>query len=172
MKNANLLSLFPGMAVLGLLLALLSGCGARDAQARREAEPISTWFDVTVDKLPLRVQLAVTSEEMARGLMGRRDLAQNQGMLFTYRSPTRMSFYMRNTPTPLDIGFFDSDGVLREVYPLYPYDEKTVASRSDELKYALEVNQGWFSANGVKPGARLDLAAVGKALEARGFEQR
>ena len=83
-----------------------------------------------------------------------------------------MSFWMRNSPTPLDIGFFSPDGVLEEVYPLHPFDETTVASHGDRLQFALEMNQGWFRENGVKPGVQLDLKAVGAALKARGFDAR
>jgi uncharacterized membrane protein (UPF0127 family) len=79
---------------------------------------------------------------------------------------------MRNTPTPLDIGFFRADGSLAEVYPLHPFDETRVASRAEDLQFAVELNQGWFRANGVRPGSRLDLDAVRAALRARGFEPR
>jgi uncharacterized membrane protein (UPF0127 family) len=51
---------------------------------------------------------------------------------------------------------------------MYPYDETTVRSQDGRLQFALEMNQGWFDANGLKPGARLDLAAVRAALKARG----
>jgi uncharacterized membrane protein (UPF0127 family) len=81
-----------------------------------------------------------------------------------------MSFWMRNTPTPLDIGFFDRSGKLVEIYPLHPFDETGVQSRSTELLIALETNQGWFRENGIKPGAQLDMKALAAALEARGFK--
>ena len=104
--------------------------------------------------------------------MERRDLGRDDGMIFVYEKPQQMSFWMRNTPTALDIGFFDSAGVLREVYPLYPFDERSVTSHSDQLQFALELNQGWFRANDVKPGAQLDLKALGAALKARGFDPK
>jgi uncharacterized membrane protein (UPF0127 family) len=81
-----------------------------------------------------------------------------------------MSFYMRNTSLPLDIGFFSPDGELKEIYPMYPFDERTVTSRSSDLRYALEMNQGWFKANGVKPGARIETKALAAALLARGLQ--
>lgn len=115
------------------------------------------------------MQLAVREAEMTQGLMERRDLGRDEGMLFVYARPQRMSFWMRNTPTPLDIGFFDDGGMLEEIYPLHPFDETPVATRSTLLTMALEMNQGWFQANGVKPGAQIDLKAVAEALKARGF---
>jgi hypothetical protein len=89
-------------------------------------------------------------------------------MLFVYAKPQRMSFWMRNTPSPLDIGFFTADGILREVYPMYPFDETPVMSRNRAVLFALEMKQGWFEFSGVKPGAQLDLKALAVALRARG----
>ena len=67
---------------------------------------------------------------------------------------------------------FRPDGTLAEVYPLHPFDETPVASRGEDLQYAVELNQGWFREHGVRPGARLDLDAVRTALRARGFDPR
>ncbi|WP_052361493.1 DUF192 domain-containing protein [Geminisphaera colitermitum] len=72
----------------------------------------------------------MTEAEQRHGLMGRTDLGNDDGTIFIYTLPQRMSFWMRDTPTPLDIGFFDKDGILREVYPLHPYDETPVFSKS------------------------------------------
>ncbi len=109
---------------------------------------------------------------MQMGLMHRRDLKPDQGMIFIYQRPDRMSFYMRNTPTPLDIGFFTADGVLREKYPMHPFDETSVTSRSDRIQFSVEMNQGWYDRNGVRPGAQLDLKAVAEALAARGLDPK
>ena len=65
---------------------------------------------------------------------------------------------------------FDAAGRLREHYPLHPFDETSVASRADDLQFAVEVNQGWFRANQVKRGALLDLKALADALRQRGFD--
>jgi len=89
-------------------------------------------------------------------------------MLFVYATPIQMSFFMRNTPLPLDIGFFSPEGELKEIYSMLPFDETTTRSRDARLQFALEMNQGWFHDNHVRPGARLDLAALGGALKARG----
>ena len=128
------------------------------------------YFPLQVGSKAVRVQLAVTPGEQQRGLMERRDLGANDGMVFVYLKPQQMHFWMHNTPTPLDIGFFNAEGVLIEVYPLQPFDERTVSSRSDAIQFPLEMNQGWFAANGVRPGAKLDLPALAAALKARGFE--
>jgi uncharacterized membrane protein (UPF0127 family) len=161
--------------LLGLLTVGIAAC-AREKKAEATGgaatsgpKSVLEFFPIKVGERTVRMQLAVRPDEMQRGLMGRRDLGRDDGMIFVYDRPQQMTFWMRNTPTPLDIGFFRPDGVLAEIYALHPFDEKTVSSRGTELKYALEMNQGWYQANGVKPGAQLDLKALAAALQARGF---
>ncbi len=100
--------------------------------------------------------------------MHRDSLGEQQGMLFLFETPDRRAFWMRNTRIPLDIGYFDASGRLREVYPLYPFDETTVASMSSDILIAVETNQGWFRRHGMIPGTQLDMAALWQAVEARG----
>ncbi len=157
--------------VLVVTLSMVTGCGRGDAPTSRTAtKTAADFFVILVGGKPVKMQLAVKPREMERGLMERRDIKPDEGMLFVYERPQQMSFWMRNTPTPLDIGFFSAEGVLKEIYPLHPYDETPVRSRGTELKLALEMNQGWFVANEVKPGAQLDLKALAEALRARGIE--
>jgi uncharacterized membrane protein (UPF0127 family) len=172
-KNANPVSFLWRLVVVLAVVPLTAGCGRGDAVSAAvagEVKPATEFFEIAVGGKTVRMQLAVKPKEMERGLMERRDLGSDDGMIFVYVGTQQMSFWMRNTPTPLDIGFFTADGVLREVYPLYPYDETPVQSVGDQMKFALEVNQGWFAKNGVKPGAKLDLKALSAALKARGFE--
>ena len=102
--------------------------------------------------------------------MGRRDLGPDQGMLFVFPKPGPQSFWMRNTPTPLDIAYFTPEGALAEVYAAFPFDERPLPSRSPRLQFVLEMNQGWYHDHGVRSGALLDLKAVAAALKARGFD--
>lgn len=158
--------------VLGLMLALVACARDKAAADPKVPKTVTHFFPIKIGDQVVRMQLAVRPAEMQRGLMERRDLGRSEGMIFIYEKPQQLQFWMRNTPTPLDIGFFSPEGVLQEIYPLHPHDEKPVGSRSDRLQFALEVNQGWFRDNGVKPGARLDLKALAEALKARGFEPR
>lgn len=185
MKNANPLFRPPAWRVLlaGLGAAAviaMTGAGAGCAKdegstllSKATAAPAKSGaehFPIKVGDQTVRMQLAVRPAEMQRGLMERRNLGPDDGMIFVYERPQQMSFWMHNTPAPLDIGFFTRDGILQEVYPLHPFDETSVTSRSSELQFALEVNQGWFRDKGVKPGAKLDLEALAAALKERGFE--
>lgn len=168
MKNANPLCRITAVLCLVSLLFALAGCGGAD-DATGGPEPIQTTFPIKVGAATVHLQIALSDAEMERGLMFREDLRGNQGMLFVYKRPQSMSFWMRNTPTPLEIAFFTSDGVLREVYSLIPFNENPVKSKRDDLQYAMEVSQGWFDFTGVKPGDRIDLKAVAAAVKARGY---
>jgi len=173
MENANPVSR-RRQGWLGAMLTVLLltvGCGNREAKPVA-VEPIGTYFPIELGGRTVQLQFALTASEMQQGLMGRRDLLSAQGMIFVYRDPQQMGFWMHNTPTPLDIGFFTTDGILREVYPMYPFDENTVRSRRTDLLLAVEMPQGWFQAAGVKPGATLDLQAVAAAVKARGHDVR
>ena len=110
-------------------------------------------------------QIAVKKHELAQGLMHRDSLKANHGMLFVFDVPTKASFWMKNTQIPLDIAYFDEFGRLIESYQLYPYDETPVTSKSERIKYALEMNQGWFEANQINSYESLNLPAIETFLE-------
>ncbi len=174
MKNANPVSIRWGGVWLALVSLVLAGCGRSEVPATTAAAPksVADYFAVGLGEKTVQLQFAVTGAEMQRGLMGRRDLKPDQGMIFVYNRPQGMSFWMRNTPTPLDIGYFTADGVLREIYAMHPFDETSVPSVREDLQFAVEMNQGWYRANNVKPGAQLNLEAINDALRARGFSPR
>jgi uncharacterized membrane protein (UPF0127 family) len=170
MQNANLVSL--GARAAAALLALaLAGCGSgKTSQAAAPAKSVWDLFTIEVGGRPARLQVAVTPPEQERGLMQRSDLGKDDGMIFVNAAPRALSIWMHNTPEALDLGYLGPDGVIAEVYPLYPYDERPVPSHGERMQFALEMPQGWFAANGIRPGARIDLKAVAAALRARGFE--
>ncbi len=148
-------------------LGIFSGCAK---PAVEDSLPFSTWFPIRLGGKTIEVQVAHLPREISRGLMYRSNLGRDRGMLFYYDAPRKMSFWMRDTSIALDIGFFTADGVLREIYPMYPMDERSVKSRREDLVMAIEMNQGWYANNGVGVGAGLDLAVLRKMLLQRGFE--
>jgi uncharacterized membrane protein (UPF0127 family) len=103
----------------------------------------------------ITAEVADTDASRERGLMFRPSLPWNEGMLFLFARPARASFWMRNTRIPLSIAFLDRDGTILEIYPMFPFEERRVQSRSDAVCYALEMNQGWFRKSGVKTGTRV-----------------
>jgi uncharacterized membrane protein (UPF0127 family) len=150
-----------------LIPLLLVACNPE----REELEPatIQDWLPLSINGVELRAQIAIAGGEMQKGLMYRESLPEDSGMLFIYKEEARRSFWMANTPLPLDIGFFDRKGLLLEIHRLVPYDTNPVASRSREIQFALEMPKGWFAGKGLYPGVKLDLEKVRSAVVQRGF---
>jgi uncharacterized protein len=169
LKNANPVSV--RLVVAAALALALVGCGAAKApEAPVVPKGIADHFMVSVGGHPVSLQVAVLDSEQARGLMERPDLGQDEGMIFVDAAPKRETYWMKDCPEALDIAFAGPDGIIQEIYPMYPFDEKIVASRGDQLQFAVEMRQGWFSRNGVHAGAAIDMKAVTDALTARGFD--
>ena len=99
----------------------------------------------------IRVEVAKTPEERAQGLMGRKHLADSEGMLFIFEEEDYHSFWMKNTLIPLSIAFIAKEGRIVSITDMKPLtlDSHTPPKR---VLYALEMNQGWFSANKIKVG--------------------
>lgn len=161
---------FLATAILALAI-LASGC-KEDAPVAPAPVGPESWFPFTIGGVAVKLQVVHRPLELVQGLMHRTTLGEHEGMLFVYPRPGVQGFWMRNTVIPLDIGFFSPDGTLREVHAMNPLDENRVTSFSSDVQFAIEMNQGWYRANGVKPGAKLDMAAVREALKARGVDPR
>lgn len=149
------------------LLVLLTACGNDDVRPP-EPKTVEDRFAIKLGERTVQLQIAILPAETQKGLMFRKEMGDDEGMLFVFDRPQHMSFWMRNTYLPLDIGYIDAKGVLREIYPMYPHDERPVGSRG-LMQFALEMHQGWYRYAGVKPGAQLDLGAVAAAIRARGL---
>ena len=152
------------------LTLMLTGCGHATPVGEAPVKTVDDRFAIKVGDRTVQMQIAVLSGEQEKGLMYRYAMGEDEGMLFVFARPQPQSFWMRNTRIPLDIGYFDPQGVLKEIYPMYPFDERPVSSHDRDIQFCLEMNQGWFARAGVKPGVRLDLAAVAAAVRARGMK--
>lgn len=159
-------------AAVAIFSLVFSGCGS----GKTEADPAvakKTVFDhfaIDVGGHTASLQVAVLGPEQERGLMQRLDLGRDEGMIFVNEGPRALSIWMRNTPEPLDLGYLTRDGTIVEIYDLLPLDERPVNSHSEDVQFALEMPKGWFGANGIRPGSRVDMKALADALEARGFD--
>jgi uncharacterized membrane protein (UPF0127 family) len=105
----------------------------------------------------LYVEIADDEQKRSEGLMFRERLASDHGMLFVFGSHMPMSFWMKNTPLPLEIAFLDDDFKIVEIKEMVPNSTRSVRS-SGRHKYALEVNHGWFEENGIGVGSKLKTA--------------
>lgn len=100
------------------------------------------------------VQIAQTPEQRQIGLMMRRDMPQQEGMIFVFEQASRQCFWMKNTLLPLTAAFVADDGRIVNMADMKPQTEE--AHCSDEpVRYVLEMNKGWFAKKGIKPGSKL-----------------
>lgn len=101
----------------------------------------------------IRAQVA-TGFAVYKGLMYRREMPQHEGMLFVYDAPAVQCFFMKNTFLPLSIAFIADDGTIVNIRDMKP---QTLDSHCSDgpVRYALEMNQGWFAKRGIKAGARI-----------------
>jgi uncharacterized protein len=102
----------------------------------------------------IRAQVAISTTERATGLMYRKEMPQHEGMLFVYDVPTVQCFWMKNTLLPLSIAFIADDGTVVNIRDMQPQALDQHCS-DKPVRYALEMNQGWFAKRGVKPGFKL-----------------
>lgn len=115
-------------------------------------------FSQGIQKIPLFirqktiwVEVSKTPEERYRGLMGRRYLGKDEGMLFIFETEDYHGFWMKDTLIPLSIAFIDRKGKIVGITDMKPLTLNSHFPPKPSL-YALEMNQGWFSSNGIKVG--------------------
>jgi uncharacterized membrane protein (UPF0127 family) len=120
------------------------------------------------DSIPVRVEIASSSEQRTMGLMERTVLPESAGMLFLYPSdqPASAGFWMFRTRIPLDIAFLDSAGAVVAIRQMPPCSAELAAgcpSYAPGVPYraALEVNAGYFQRHGVSTGSRVRLPTMG-----------
>lgn len=109
----------------------------------------SNLVDITIGDKKYKVEIADTPEKQEKGLMGRKSLPENQGMLFIYDEPQDLSYWMKDTFIPLDIIFIDDDMEVVSVKQGQPMSEEPITE--NDVQYVLEVN----SNSGIEEGDQL-----------------
>jgi len=112
----------------------------------------------------IRAEVANTFESRAQGLMFRKYLGPNEGMLFVFPQPDAYCMWMKNTLIPLSVAFLDSQGKIVSISEMQPQTETSHCAAAP-AKFALEMSGGWFAAKGLKSGTTL--LGVTKAPAAR-----
>lgn len=107
---------------------------------------------IEVAGIEITVEVADSPEERHQGLMHRKSLDEDSGMLFVYPAAEPRSFWMENTSLPLSIAFLDETGRVLNVEDMKPFDRSSVPSAGDAL-YALEMNKGWFATHEIGRGS-------------------
>jgi len=106
---------------------------------------------IMIGSAELTVEIASTVQEKSKGLMGRRVLDENSGMLFIYENEQIPFFWMKNTTIPLSVAFIDKNKKIVQIKNLTPLSKKHVKPNIP-VRFGLEVNRGWFKKNNIKVG--------------------
>ena len=101
--------------------------------------------------ISVNAEIATKPEELQRGFMERKNIPDGTGMLFVFQQEQYLSFWMKNTPTPLSIAYATSDGIICDIFDMKPYSLENINSTVPVL-YALEVPKGWFKKNNITVG--------------------
>lgn len=112
----------------------------------------------------IEAEVAANQADRSQGLMHRRAMAPNQGMIFVFPQTATHCFWMKNTPLPLSIAFLDEKGTIINVDEMVPETEDNHCP-ARPARFALEMNAGWFKGKGLKAGAVI--AGVDKLPAAR-----
>ena len=133
-----------------ILLTVVTIGASTQAEFRRTA----LWLNGQ----PIIAEVASSPAARSKGLMGRKTLAQDQGMLFVQETPEKMCFWMKDTPMALSIAFLDDHGEVLAVAEMAPMSRDHHCSPVP-VRHALEMPGGWFLQHGAKAGSRLTGAA-------------
>jgi len=144
----------------GSIAAALGACLALVAPAFAQLPTIELPAGIHL----IRAEVANTFETRAQGLMFRKHLDPNEGMLFVFPQAEAHCMWMKNTLIPLSVAFMDDRGKIVTIAEMRPQTETSHCAAAP-AKFALEMSGGWFAAKGLKPGATL--LGVAKAPPAR-----
>jgi len=131
-------------------LAMVLACTLASAQDAPQQLPVirlSTGMHV------LQVQLAQTPEQQQIGLMFRKTMGTNEGMLFVFDEPRQQCFWMKNTLLPLSVAFIADDGSVVNLDNMKPQTLDSHCS-TRPVRFVLEMNVGWFDKRGIKAGSK------------------
>ena len=102
----------------------------------------------------IAAQVAKSPEQRSTGLMFRKEMPQSEGMFFVFEQPSQQCFWMKNTPLPLTAAFVADDGTIVNLVDMKPLSTDSHCS-AKEVRYVLEMNQGWFAKKGIKAGSKI-----------------
>ena len=106
------------------------------------------------------VEVADRGNARQRGLMMRKSMPENRGMIFVFEERTDHAFWMHNTCIPLDMMFIDKDGFITGIEENVPTMNDNTYSSGCASTYVLEVNAGWARKHGVAPGQKAQIDGI------------
>ena len=102
----------------------------------------------------ITAQVALTPEQRQIGLMLRKEMPPQEGMVFVFEQPSQQCFWMKNTPLPLSAAFVADDGRIVNLVDMKAQTLDAHCSQ-EPVRYVLDMNQGWFAKKGIKAGSKL-----------------
>ena len=144
-----------------LILCLCVGCNKTVTQpppvnpapeSTSRAQPKLPILQLWIGPHAFTAEVARSAQQVQTGMMHRREMAEDEGMLFVFPVPHRASFYMRNTVLPLSCAYLDGEGVILEIHDMKPLDETPIQASADNVQFVLETRQGWFQRHQIEVG--------------------
>jgi uncharacterized membrane protein (UPF0127 family) len=132
-----------------LLLVLLLTLGASAASAQQ-----LPMMELTAGFHRIEAEVAANNAARMQGLMQRKSMATQRGMLFVFDRDAQHCMWMKNTFLPLSVAFIDETGKILNIEDMQPHSEDNHCA-AKPARYALEMNVGWFSRRGIKRGDRI-----------------
>ena len=142
------------------LAAALLCAGASLALAQSGPQPRLRTVQIGAGMHVITAEVAITPEQQATGMMFRREMPGNEGMLFVNEEAGVRCFWMKNTLVPITIAFIADDGTIVNLADMQPQSERSHCS-AKAVRYALEMSQGWFARRGIAAGFKLRGAPFG-----------
>jgi uncharacterized protein len=136
------------------LLIVLSFLSSISALARDDVNHKHS-ITLHINQHAIKAEVARTTEERSKGLMNRKHMAANAGMLFVFEQAQIVSMWMKNTLLPLSVAFIDEQGHIINIAEMQPQTLDTHSSLAP-AKYALEMNAGWFDKQGILAGKSVE----------------
>lgn len=123
------------------------------AQSQGQPQKLPT-TEIMAGMHRIQAMVAQTPDERSTGLMYRKEMAPNEGMLFIFEQPATQCFWMKNTLLPLSAAFIQDDGRIVNIADMKPQSTESHCSK-EPVRYVLEMHQGWFAKRGLKAGSQL-----------------
>jgi uncharacterized membrane protein (UPF0127 family) len=133
------------------LVGLLAGLTMSAAAWAQSAMPV---MELNAGFHRIEAEVASTDPNRQLGLMNRKAMPVQHGMLFVFPQDNTHCMWMRNTLLPLSVAFMDGEGKIINIEDMQPQTEDNHCARRP-ARYALEMNLGWFAQRGIKPGVKL-----------------
>ena len=126
-----------------VLAAVLAGFPFMNGYAAGQGGIRFDTVTLRAGKKIIHAEVAATDAQREQGLMHRKSLPENNGMLFVFDRPARSCMWMKNTLIPLSVAFIDHDGIIVNIEEMAPLTTDSHCS-AGWIRYALEMNAGWF----------------------------